>query len=75
LGGSPIFEPFFTTKGDKGTGIGLWVTKGIVDRVGGRIEVVSSTTGTCFSIFLPATNAGTGEQAIDDEENRKRKHV
>jgi len=51
-----IFEPFFTTKGDKGTGIGLWVTKSIVDKVGGRIEVVSSTTGktgTCFSIFLP----------------------
>jgi len=52
-----IFEPFFTTKGEKGTGIGLWVTKSNVDKVGGRIEVVSSTTGksgTCFSIFLPA---------------------
>jgi PAS domain S-box-containing protein len=55
-----IFEPFFTTKGDKGTGIGLWVTKSIVEKVGGRIEVTSSTTGkigTCFSIFLPASNA------------------
>jgi signal transduction histidine kinase len=71
-----IFEPFFTTKGDKGTGIGLWMTKNIVDRVGGRIEVVSSTTGktgTCFSIFLPATSAGTREQADDAEVNRKRK--
>jgi signal transduction histidine kinase len=61
-----IFEPFFTTKGDKGTGIGLWVTKSLVEKVGGRIEVVSSTigkTGTCFSIFLPMTNAGTREQA------------
>jgi signal transduction histidine kinase len=73
-----IFEPFFTTKGDKGTGIGLWVTKSIVEKVGGRIEVTSSTTGkigTCFSIFLPATNAGTREQASDTEVNRKRKQV
>jgi signal transduction histidine kinase len=55
-----IFEQFFTTKGEKGTGIGLWVIKGIVEKVGGRIEVLSSTTskrGTCFSIFLPAPNA------------------
>ena len=55
-----IFEPFFTTKGEKGTGIGLWVTKSNVEKVGGRIEVVSSTTvtrGTRFSIFLPATSA------------------
>ena len=55
-----IFEPFFTTKGDKGTGIGLWVIKGFVEKVGGKIEVVSSTTGktgTCFSISLPAPNA------------------
>jgi PAS domain S-box-containing protein len=54
-----IFEPFFTTKGEKGTGIGLWVTKSLVEKVGGRIEVVSSTTGkkgTCFSIFLPCPN-------------------
>lgn len=52
-----IFEPFFTTKGDKGTGLGLWVCRGIVNRVGGSIRVWSSRrsgrTGTCFSVFLP----------------------
>ena len=67
-----IFQPFFTTKGDKGTGIGLWVIKGIVDKLGGKIEVETSTTGTtgtCFSIFLPATRGnGTGEstRSVDD---------
>ncbi len=67
-----IFASFFTTKGEKGTGIGLWVTKSILEKVGGRIEVVSSTTGkrgTCFSVFLPATSAGT--QTIETKEERK----
>jgi PAS domain S-box-containing protein len=53
-----IFNPFFTTKGEKGTGIGLWVVKGIVERVGGTIAVKSSTsgeTGTCFTLKLPAS--------------------
>jgi len=65
-----IFEPFFTTKGDQGTGIGLWVIKGIVDRLGGKIEVESSTTGetgTSFSIFLPATK-GNGAGIRESEE-------
>jgi signal transduction histidine kinase len=75
-----IFEPFFSTKGEKGTGIGLWVTKRIVEKVGGRIEVVSSTTGTkgtCFSVFLMATKARAGEERIDsdDKDNRERKRA
>jgi protein-histidine pros-kinase len=56
-----IFHPFFTTKGEKGTGIGLWVVKGIVERAGGMISVMSSIedkTGTCFRIVLPATPKG-----------------
>jgi two-component system CheB/CheR fusion protein len=53
-----IFEPFYTTKGEKGTGLGLWVASGIVDRSGGSIQTRSNACpdkhGTCFSIFLPA---------------------
>ncbi len=66
-----IFEPFFSTKGDAGTGIGLWVIKGIVDKLGGRIEVETSTTGhtgTCFTIFLPATK-GNGGRVPEREES------
>lgn len=53
-----IFEPFFTTKGQKGTGLGLWVSEGIVTKHNGMLRVRSTQcegrSGTCFSIFLPA---------------------
>jgi signal transduction histidine kinase len=55
-----IFEPLFTTKGEEGTGIGLWVVKGIIEKAGGTIAVTSSTsgvTGTCFTISLPSFKA------------------
>jgi signal transduction histidine kinase len=56
-----IYQPFFTTKGERGTGLGLWVSAGIVDRIGGSIRVWSSRlpghSGTCFSVFLPAGQA------------------
>src|SRR6185437_5532390 len=52
-----IFEPFFTTKKDVGTGLGLWVSKGIVEKHQGRLEVVSSQEaedhGTAFVVTLP----------------------
>lgn len=52
-----LFEPFFTTKQDSGTGLGLWISYGIVQKHGGRIHVRSNTSpghsGTVFSIFLP----------------------
>jgi len=53
-----IFEPFYTTKGERGTGLGLWVSRGIIQRYGGAIQVRSSVHperhGTVFSVFLPA---------------------
>jgi PAS domain S-box-containing protein len=52
-----LFEPFFTTKGTVGTGLGLWVSKQIIDKHGGTIRMRSSSDGarrgTVFSIFLP----------------------
>ena len=52
-----IFEPFYTTKKDTGTGLGLWVSNGIVRKHGGSIRVRSrvdgNATGTVFSVFLP----------------------
>jgi PAS domain S-box-containing protein len=52
-----IFEPFFTTKKDVGTGLGLWVTKEIVERHGGTIQVHPGThplvPGTVFNVLLP----------------------
>lgn len=52
-----IFEPFFSTKGITGTGLGLWVTLGIIQKHEGRIKVRSSESpqhhGTVFSVFIP----------------------
>ncbi len=52
-----LFAPFYTTKGEKGTGLGLWVSRGIVEKHEGTIHVSSSVregrTGTAFSVFLP----------------------
>ncbi|HUQ49700.1 MAG TPA: ATP-binding protein [Terriglobales bacterium] len=49
-----IFEPFVTTKGEKGTGLGLWIVKGIIGNHGGKLSVRSKVgNGTVFKIELP----------------------
>jgi signal transduction histidine kinase len=52
-----IFEPLYTTKGAVGTGLGLWVTREIVDKHRGTIRMRSATTGprrgSTFSVLLP----------------------
>lgn len=52
-----IFQPFFTTKGLGGTGLGLWISKEIVDHHKGHLRVRSSSregrTGTVFTVLLP----------------------
>jgi PAS domain S-box-containing protein len=52
-----IYEPFFTTKENVGTGLGLWVTKEIVEKHGGKLQLKSSIvpqrSGTVFSVLLP----------------------
>jgi signal transduction histidine kinase len=49
-----IFTPYFTTKGERGTGLGLAVSKAIVERHGGTIRVRSNIqSGTTFRLSLP----------------------
>lgn len=59
-----IFEPFYTTKGIHGTGLGLWISHGIVAKHHGTLSVRSrmlppdangtQACGTVFALFLPA---------------------
>ena len=62
-----IFEPFYTTKKDQGTGLGLWLAYGTVQKHGGWIRVASRTvagsSGTVFAVFLPETAANASSQA------------
>lgn len=65
-----LFQPFFTTKAEVGTGLGLWITRNIVQRHGGVIQVKSRTgagqSGTVFSICLPLDhNAGNNSGSED----------
>ncbi|MCA1849895.1 MAG: PAS domain S-box protein, partial [Acidobacteria bacterium] len=58
-----IFEPFYTTKGAQGTGLGLAVSYGIIERHGGQFNVESEEgRGTTFEISLPATDLTTGSE-------------
>ncbi len=62
-----IFEPFYTTKKNGGTGLGLWLAYGIVQKHAGWMRVMSRTTsgnsGTVFAVFLPESPAMANSQA------------
>jgi two-component system, NtrC family, sensor kinase len=58
-----LFQPFFSTKSTKGTGLGLWISKGIVQKYDGSLSCRSIRTNrgssTCFRVFLPVTGASS----------------
>jgi signal transduction histidine kinase len=66
-----IFEPFFSTKAETGTGLGLWVSKEIVEKNGGAIRVRSGQQlpyrGTVFSVFLPDPSDAAGSRLQEDQ--------
>jgi CheY-like chemotaxis protein len=57
-----LFHPFFTTKDvGKGTGLGLSVSFGIIEAMGGRIDVRNEGDGACFEITLPLADVDVTE--------------
>jgi len=68
-----LFEPFFTTKSTKGTGLGLWISKGIIQKYGGSIRFRSMSfmgqITTCFQVTLPdAEVPSLAEGGVDASE-------
>ncbi|HEX5234978.1 MAG TPA: CHASE3 domain-containing protein [Silvibacterium sp.] len=65
--GTQLFQPFFTTKGEKGTGLGLWVSMGIVQKHGGMMRLENCKEngygGACAWIYLPARTMMSREKS------------
>jgi PAS domain S-box-containing protein len=58
-----LFEPFFSTKEEKGSGLGLWMARGIANKYGGSIRVRSRTaensSWTCVAVKMPSRRASS----------------
>jgi PAS domain S-box-containing protein len=69
-----LFQPFFSTKSTKGTGLGLWISKGIVLKYEGRITFRSlcyqGRHVTCFRVFLPSDAASASPRVASLETDR-----
>jgi len=56
-----LFQPFMTTKGERGTGLGLWVSLGIVQKHGGTVRISNSIEGdlrgAIVRVYLPERSA------------------
>jgi PAS domain S-box-containing protein len=67
-----IFEPFFTTKKDTGTGLGLWVSRELVEKHGGSLRVRSRVAdplcGTVFSMFLPEQGGPHAKRSLSQND-------
>jgi signal transduction histidine kinase len=64
-----LFRQFFTTKGSSGTGLGLWLTRDIVQKNGGKLRFRSRTEapcGTVFVIYLPSAPPLEGSKPVQD---------
>jgi signal transduction histidine kinase len=63
-----LFQPFFTTKPTHGNGLGLWVSRGIMEKHGGSIKVKSCTqrghSGTVFSVSIPVGTTPLRKQSV-----------
>jgi two-component system, NtrC family, sensor kinase len=71
-----IFEPFFTTKQEKGNGLGMFITYGIIKRLGGEIHVASEDgKGTTIRILLPLVPPeGQENPALPNSASVQEKH-